>query len=106
MNKYMENAFLLVNYIIYLLYIIGYFGLWSKAPEYLDYLSTVLRTYVGIVLVYFFNPFMRNIDRGFTDAFHTKLAFSAGLALLTNTTIDKVVYSIKKIYSVPFEIVQ
>ena len=80
------NVFLVVNYVVYLLYVVAYFGLWSKAPQYLDYLRTLLKIYVGGVLVLAFNPIMP-LSSG---VMNRQIAFSAGIFILTGLSLDKI----------------
>lgn len=80
------NWFVVVNYVVYFLYIVAYFGIWRKAPEYLEYLRTLLKLYVGCVLVWTFNPFTYVSSR----IINRQIAFSAGIFILTGLSLDKV----------------
>jgi hypothetical protein len=80
------NYFLVLNYVVYFLYIVAYLGIWNRAPEYLDYLRTLLKLYVGIVLVLTFNPFI-NLSSGIMNR---QIAFSAGIFILTGLSLDKI----------------
>ena len=80
------NYFLVLNYIVYFLYVVAYLGIWGKAPEYLEYLRTLLKLYVGIVLVLTFNPLMQLSSSGM----NRQIAFSAGIFILTGLSLDKV----------------
>lgn len=80
------NVFLLVNYVVYVLYVVAYLGLWGRAPEYLDYLRTLLKLYVGVILVLTFNPFMPMPSSGM----NRQIAFSAGIFILTGLSLDKI----------------
>lgn len=81
------NLFLIANYIVYVLYVVAYFGVWSKAPQYLDYLRTLLKIYVGSVLVLAFNPVMPVSMSGMNSR---QIAFSAGIFVLTGLSLDKI----------------
>lgn len=83
------QAFVIVNYIVYLLYVVTYFGIWSSAPEYLEYMRTLLKLYVGCVLVYFFNPFIQITSQ----QINRSVAFSAGIFILTGLSLDKIMDS-------------
>jgi hypothetical protein len=80
------NAYIVLNYAFYVLYVVAYLGLWGRAPEYLDYLSTILKLYVGIVLILTFNPFMQLSSSGMKR----QIAFSAGIFVLASLSLDKV----------------
>jgi len=70
-------------YGIYLLYGIIFLGLWSSAPDYLEDLNYYLKVFVGIVLTYIFNPFYKQEFH----SIHGNIAFSAGLLILTSTSL-------------------
>lgn len=83
--KAYERTFIYVNYIVYLLYALSIFGVWSQAPSYLNTVKYFFQIFIGLILVLFNNPFykrhkFRPIDR--------KIALSAGIFLLTSTTIN------------------
>ncbi len=80
------NYFVIANYVVYVLYVVAYLGLWRKAPEYLDALRTLLKLYVGGVLVWTFNPFVNVASTGINK----HVAFSAGLFVLTGLSLDKI----------------
>lgn len=83
------QAFVIANYVVYLLYVITYFGIWREAPEYLEYMRTLLKLYVGIVLVLTFNPFIPMYSSGM----NRQIAFSAGIFILTGLSLDKILDS-------------
>jgi len=80
------NWFLVANYVVYFLYVVAYFGVWREAPEYLDYLRTLLKIYVGSVLVLAFNPVMP-LSSG---VMNRQIAFSAGIFILTGLSLEKI----------------
>lgn len=80
------NWFLVANYVVYFLYVVAYFGVWREAPEYLDYLRTLLKIYVGSVLVLAFNPVM-SLSSG---VMNRQIAFSAGIFILTGLSLEKI----------------
>lgn len=87
--NFAERTFLTANYTIYLLYVLVYFGVWGAAPHYLHHMKTLLKTYVAVILLYFFNPFTVT-NNGGGDGFQRKVAFSAGIFLITGLTLDQV----------------
>jgi len=86
----LQNTFF--DYVIftsYLLYFIALFGISSNAPNYLNELQYWVKIYVSIFLIWRFNWF-RQIKFNELDQ---KIAFSAGLFLLTTTFIDQIINS-------------
>jgi hypothetical protein len=77
------DIFIILSYISYGLILLGFS---TQKPEYLIYLDNIVQMYISLFLIIRFNPFREltftNLDR--------KIAFSAGLFLLTTTTINSV----------------
>lgn len=92
-----QNIFLYSQYIIYFLYVIIFFGVWDKAPQYLDIIHYFLQLFVGLVLIYFFNPFFTK-DFVFTK-FHRSVAFSGGIFILTSISLNVLTSYIKWLYT-------
>ena len=80
------RVFTLVIYVTWILYIVIALNLSISAPEYLNYLQSVMKIYISLFLIYRFNPF-RIVK--FT-ALDSKIAFSSGLFLLGTTAIDEI----------------
>lgn len=76
-----------VIFITYTLYFLIIFGISKRAPEYLETLQYWVKIYVSVFLIIRFN-FLRKVQ--FTDL-DRKIAFTAGLFLLTTTIIDQIV---------------
>lgn len=72
------------KYLTYVLYGVIILGLWGSASQYLSAVEYFFQIFVGLVLVYVNNPFTKHrytsIDKD--------IAFSAGVFLLTSTTIS------------------
>jgi len=81
-----EQVFTIIIYLTWILYILIAFGLSANAPQYLDDLQYYVKIYVSLFLIYRFNPFNR-VKFTQLDA---KIAFSAGLFLLTTTAINTI----------------
>jgi hypothetical protein len=92
-NLFLHNvqtqAYDLIVYTTWFLYIIIALGLSANAPQYLDILQYSVKIYVSLFLVYRFNPF-RKVRFNSLDA---KIAFSAGMFLLATTAIDQMLKS-------------
>jgi hypothetical protein len=87
-----EKIFQLIIYITWLLYILIALGLSANAPQYLDDLQYYVKIYISLFLIYRFNPF-RQVKFTHLDA---KIAFSAGLFLLTTTAINNLLQTYVK----------
>ena len=64
--------------------VVSSLGVSAYAPSYSQELKSILNIYIALVLLWRFNPFKKvekftNLDR--------KIAFSAGLMLMTNTIL-------------------
>ena len=90
-----QNTFFdIFLYISYILIFISAIGFSEKAPKYLAIIDYYLKIYICIFLIWRFNPLRSNIE--FTDL-DRKIAFSAGLFILTTTILNNYVDEIKKI---------
>jgi len=84
-NKLQERLFTIFIYISYFLIVISSLGLSETAPKYLKYLDYYVRIYICLFLIWRFNPLRSNYE--FTDL-DRKIAFSAGLFILTTTALN------------------
>ena len=74
-----EHAFIYMTYLVYILYIIAFFHISDKAPHYLEMLNYFRQLFVGLLLIFIFNPLRKKII--FTD-FHQKIIFTSAIFLL------------------------
>ena len=86
LHNFQSTAFQFVLYLTWFLYFVIAFGLSANAPEYLNDMQYYVKIYVSLFLIIRFNPF-RHIKFTELDA---KIAFSAGIFLITTTAIDKI----------------
>jgi hypothetical protein len=86
LHKYQERLFNLFIYTSYFLIIVSALGLSESAPKYLDNLDYYIRIYICLFLMWRFNPLRTHYE--FTDL-DRKIAFSAGLFILTTTTLNQ-----------------
>lgn len=86
--NFQNSAFTLFVMVSYILYAISIIGLSRNAPKYIETLDSYVKIYVCLFLIYRFNPFRKTIE--FTEL-DRKIAFSAGLFILTTTTINKII---------------
>jgi hypothetical protein len=86
LNDFQEWFFNLFIIISYSLIFISFVGFSSLAPKYLETLDYYVRIYICLFLIWRFNPF-RKISH-FTEL-DRKIAFSAGLFILTTTALNQ-----------------
>jgi hypothetical protein len=93
LHKYQERLFNLFIYTSYFLIIVSALGLSESAPKYLDNLDYYIRVYICLFLIWRFNPLRSHYE--FTDL-DRKIAFSAGLFILTTTALNQYLDIIKE----------
>jgi len=86
LNDFQDKIFTIFIYISYTLIFISALGLSNNAPKFLESLDYYVRIYICLFLIWRFNPF-RKIDT-FTNL-DRKIAFSAGLFILTTSALNK-----------------
>ena len=84
-TKFQERIFDITVYISYALIILSYLGLSRYNPAFLDDINNYTRIYICLFLLWRFNPF-RHLDK-FTNL-DRKIAFSAGVFILTTTVLN------------------
>ncbi len=92
LNDFQEKMFSIFVTVSYILIFVSFLGLSTSAPKYLDSLDYYVRIYICLFLLWRFNPF-RKVDK-FTDL-DRKIAFSAGLFILTTTALNQYLNDIK-----------
>lgn len=92
LHKWQEKIFDLFIYSSYILIIISALGLSETAPKYLHSLDYYVRIYICLFLIWRFNPLRSSYE--FTDL-DRKIAFSAGLFILTTTALNQYLELIK-----------
>ena len=91
-NKTQETIYDYVLYLSYFLMFVSTFSVSMYAPKYLQQLNTYITLYVSLVLLWRFNPLRQTIK--FTNL-DRKIAFSAGVFMITTTFIHKYIELIK-----------
>jgi hypothetical protein len=84
--KLQDNFFNLFILLSWILVIISALGLSAFAPHFLDNLDYYVRIYICLFLIWRFHPFKTNYE--FTEL-DRKIAFSAGLFILTTTALNQ-----------------
>ena len=72
--------------------ILSAFGLSETVPKFLQSLDYYVRIYICLFLIWRFNPLRSNYE--FTDL-DRKIAFTAGLFILTTTALNQYVEQLK-----------
>ena len=93
LSRYIYN---IITYVSSLIYIISAMGLYDTAPQYIIYIDIALKLFIGLFLIFRFNPLVKI---RFND-FDKQIIFSAGIFILLSTTIttfmlNKIQYKIK-----------
>lgn len=86
LHEFQERLFTIVIYISYILIILSFFGLSETAPQYLQYLDYYIRIYICLFLIWRFNPLRSHYEFTNLDG---RIAFSAGLFILTTTALNQ-----------------
>jgi hypothetical protein len=95
LHEAQSNFFNLFIYISYALLFISALGISQTAPKYLDYMEYYIRIYICLFLMWRFNPLREKYE--FTEL-DRKIAFSAGLFILTTTALNQYIEELKKIF--------
>ena len=93
-----KNFYYLLNLSFVLLYVLYYTNFWDKTHKYLDILNEIYAIFVGIVLMYYFNPYHKEK----LNEFHKKIAFSAGILIILTSSISALINEVPLLGRVPF----
>ena len=64
----------------------------------LDKLNEIYGIFIGIVLIYYFNPY----NKEKLNEFHKRIAFSAGILIILTTSISAIIKDIPFVRKIPF----
>ena len=76
-----------------ILYIFVLFGVFTFAPDYLVYVTSFIKIYISVILLYKFNPFHKSI---FITNNDKKIIFTSGIYLFLTTAIGEYLIGYKK----------
>ena len=96
LQEILFNIFIVVTYF---LIIVSSFGISDSAQKYLKLLDYYVRIYVCLFLIWRFNPFRSYYEFTSLDR---KIAFSAGLLILTTTALNEYLTDIKNVIKQTF----
>ena len=94
LHEAQSRIFDLFIYLSYALIFISSLGVSELAPKYLDSLDYYIRVYICLFLMWRFNPLREKYE--FTDL-DRKIAFSAGVFILTTTALNEYLENFKEI---------
>ena len=83
--NFIENTYTGLKWVVFILYIAVVLGVWKNAPNYLNLVESAFSLLISLALIYLFNPYIEK-KTACTDL-HRKIAFSAGLAILIQTSL-------------------
>lgn len=93
LHNIQTKFFNLFIFISWTLIIISGLGLSKISPQFLEQLDYYIRVYICLFLMWRFHPFRSHYE--FTDL-DRKIAFSAGLFILTTTTLNEYLLNFEK----------
>ncbi len=85
-NKTQERIFDVVVKLSFVLMIASSLGVSAYAPSYSQELKSIINLYISLVLLWRFNPLRNRVKFSSLDR---KIAFSAGVFMLTTTFLNK-----------------
>jgi hypothetical protein len=94
LHEAQTRFFELFIYLSYILLIVSALGLSEMAPKYLYSMDYYIRIYICLFLIWRFNPLREKPE--FTEL-DRKIAFSAGVFILTTTALNEYIVQIKEI---------
>ena len=92
-----HNIYQILTSVSFALYIISAIGVYDTAPQYILYIDIALKLFIGLFLIFRFNPLVK-IQ---INDFDKQIIFSAGIFILLSSTItsfmlNKIQYKIKE----------
>jgi hypothetical protein len=93
LNNIQNKFFDTFVYLSYTLIFLSAIGFSETAPEYLKKMDYYVKIYVCLFLIWRFNPLRSNIQ--FTEL-DRKIAFSAGVFILTTTALNQYLDDVKR----------
>ena len=93
LHEVQSRFFNIFIYISYVLLFVSALGISQTAPKYLDSLEYYIRIYICLFLMWRFNPLREKYE--FTEL-DRKIAFSAGVFILTTTALNQYLEDFKE----------
>ena len=86
----LEHAFYMSKTLFWTFYILTIIGVWTQAPNYLTFITEVMKVIVAIVLIYFFNPW----EKTKCTNFHREVVFSSAMFLLFSISFNTILVNV------------
>ncbi len=93
--KVIEKTYTGLKWIAFILYVVVVLGVWKQAPSYLHIVESVFSLVIAVALIYFFHPYAQK--KTVCTDLHRKIAFSAGIAILIQTSLFQYLNPVSKI---------
>ena len=91
-HTFQEKAFAYTFYLLYTLMVISALGFSESAQKYIEQIDYYVRIYICLFLMWRFNPLRKHYEFTNLDA---KIAFTAGIFILTTTALNEYITNIK-----------
>jgi len=92
LHTFQENAFDYIFYLLYTLIVISALGFSESVQKYIEDIDYYVRIYICLFLMWRFNPLRTSYEFTNLDA---KIAFTAGIFILTTTALNQYITNIK-----------
>ena len=84
-DKNYKILFVYLMNLSFVLYVLVLFGITKYVPKYLKYTREIIKVFIGILLIYFYNPFNKN--KIIIDEIDKKIFFNCGIILILSSVI-------------------
>jgi hypothetical protein len=92
LHIFQEKIFDYTFYLLYALIVISALGFSESAQKYIEQIDYYVRIYICLFLIWRFNPLRKHYEFTNLDA---KIAFTAGIFILTTTALNEYITNIK-----------
>lgn len=89
MYEYHEKILNFMFKLTGIVFLLSFIGIYSKAPEYFNTLNLIVKIYISVFLIFYFNPYSKH---KFTE-FDRGIVFRAGIFLLLTTITTHIAMS-------------
>lgn len=88
-KNFIENFFLFLLYLFWIIYIISTFTNLKYKNSYISNLKDILKIFISLLLIYKFNPY--NSNTNYISRFDKRIIFESGLFLLSTNIITNII---------------
>jgi len=81
----LEYTFYISKILFWIFYILTILGVWTNAPNYLNFTNEIMKIIIAIILIYFFNPWKKTK----CTKFHREVVFSSAIFILFSISLNK-----------------